>query len=106
MNSLLATAGGLLFAGEGTGELDAFDARTGDLLWQFQTRSGIHGSPVGYAVAQYVAVASGWGGWMKGYAPELYGAPRGGAILAFTLGPEQARGSEPPGAPGSTPTGR
>ncbi len=87
LGSLLVTAGDLVFAGEPTGEFDAFDARTGELLWQFQTGSGIHGSPVTYSVAgkQYVAVPSGWGGWLEGYAPELYGAPRGNALFVFAL---------------------
>ena len=26
-----------------------------------------------------------WGGWMKGYAPELYGANRGNALFVFAL---------------------
>jgi len=87
VGSVLTTAGGLVFAGEPTGEFDAFDARTGELLWQFQTGSGIHGSPITYSVngKQYVAVPSGWGGWMKGFAPELYGATRGSALFAFAL---------------------
>jgi alcohol dehydrogenase (cytochrome c) len=85
--SLLSTAGGLVFAGEPTGEFDALDARTGERLWQLQTGSGIHGSAVTYEVAgtQYVAVTTGWGGWVKGFAPELSAAPRGGAIFAFAL---------------------
>jgi alcohol dehydrogenase (cytochrome c) len=87
LGSVLVTAGDLIFAGEPTGEFDAFHARTGELLWQFQTGSGIHGSPISYSVAgkQYVAVPSGWGGWMEGYAPELYGAPRGNALFVFAL---------------------
>ena len=87
VSSLLATAGDLVFAGEPTGEFDAFDARTGALLWQFQTGSGIHGSPITYSVAgkQYIAVPSGWGGWLKGFAPNLYGAPRGAALYVFAL---------------------
>jgi alcohol dehydrogenase (cytochrome c) len=85
--SLLATAGDLVFAGEPTGEFSGFDARTGEKLWSFQTGSGIHSSPVTYSVdgRQYVAVHSGWGGWIKGFAPELYGAPRGDALVAFAL---------------------
>ena len=61
--SLLATAGDVLFTGEPTGESDAFDARTGRLLLQFQTGSGIHSNPITYSVSgkQYVAAASGWG---------------------------------------------
>jgi alcohol dehydrogenase (cytochrome c) len=87
LSSLLTTGGDLVFAGEASGEFDAFHARTGQLLWQFQTGNGIHGSPMTYSVGgkQYVAVPTGWGGWIKGFAPELYGAPRGHALVVFTL---------------------
>lgn len=46
-----------------------------------------HSSSVTYSVGgkQFVVVASGWGGRMKGFAPELYGAGRGGALIAFAL---------------------
>ena len=85
--SVLATAGNVVFTGEPTGEFIALDARTGERLWQFQTGSGIHSNPVTYSVGgkQYVAVASGWGGWMKGFAPELYGQSRGSAMFVFAL---------------------
>jgi len=85
--SVLTTAGGLVFTGEPNGMVDAFDARTGDLLWQFQTGSGIHSNPVSYSVAgkQYIAVPSGWGGWLEGFAPEMYGASRGTALYVFAL---------------------
>ena len=65
----------------------ALDARSGASLWQFQTGSGIHGSAIAYSVAgkQYIAVPSGWGGWAKGFAPELFGAPRGNALFVFAL---------------------
>lgn len=87
VSSILSTAGGLVFVGTGTGELAAFDAKTGELLWQFQTGSGIHGNPITYSVAgkQFIAVPSGWGGWMKGFAPELYGGTRGSALIVFAL---------------------
>lgn len=32
------------------GEFDAFDARTGELLWQFPTGNGIHCSPIASSV--------------------------------------------------------
>jgi alcohol dehydrogenase (cytochrome c) len=85
--SVLATAGDVVFTGKPTGEFVAYDARTGAQLWEFQTGSGIHSSPVTYSVngKQYVAVASGWGGWLEGFAPELYGAPRGTALVVFAL---------------------
>jgi alcohol dehydrogenase (cytochrome c) len=61
---ILTTAGGLVFAG-GTNDryFRAFDAKTGDPLWEFRTNSGVTGVPVTYVVdgVQYVAVMSGWG---------------------------------------------
>jgi lanthanide-dependent methanol dehydrogenase len=44
----------------------AVDARSGDLLWQFQVGSGIIGQPITYRGPdgrQYVAILSGVGGW-------------------------------------------
>jgi alcohol dehydrogenase (cytochrome c) len=85
--SLLTTAGGLVFAGEPSGTLNALHARTGEVLWTFNTGSGIHSNPVSYSVdgRQYIAVPTGWGGWVEGYAPEMYGAPRGTALIVFAL---------------------
>lgn len=61
---VLTTAGELVFAG-GTHDryFRAFHARTGELLWQHRTNSGVIGVPVTFAVdgVQYVAVQSGWG---------------------------------------------
>ena len=41
----------------------AFDAKTGQVLWQQRTNSGVTGVPTTYQVdgVQYVAVLSGWG---------------------------------------------
>jgi alcohol dehydrogenase (cytochrome c) len=52
-----------------------------------QTGSGIHSSPVTYSVKgkQYFAVPSGWGGWVKGFAPELAASSRGDALVVFSL---------------------
>jgi alcohol dehydrogenase (cytochrome c) len=62
--SVTATAGGLVLVG-GTNDryFRAFDAKTGDLLWQQRTNSGIMGMPVSYEVdgTQYIAIQSGWG---------------------------------------------
>jgi alcohol dehydrogenase (cytochrome c) len=62
--SVLSTGGGLVFVG-GTNDrmFRAFDAKTGELLWQQKTNSGIIGMPVAYQVGdtEYVAVQSGWG---------------------------------------------
>jgi lanthanide-dependent methanol dehydrogenase len=62
----LATAGGLVFYGTMDGWFKAIDARTGKLLWQFKTGSGIIGQPISYKGPdgrQYIAVPSGVGGW-------------------------------------------
>lgn len=85
--SVLATGGDLVFAGEPTGEFNALDARTGELLWQFQCGSGHHSSPITYSVdgRQYVAVPVGWGAWTEGFLPSMLGAPHGDALFVFAL---------------------
>jgi lanthanide-dependent methanol dehydrogenase len=62
----LTTAGGLVFYGTMDGWFKALDARTGKLLWQFQTGSGVIGQPISYRGPdgrQYIAIFSGVGGW-------------------------------------------
>jgi PQQ-dependent dehydrogenase (methanol/ethanol family) len=62
----VATAGDLVFFGTLDGWFKAADARTGKILWQFKTGSGIIGQPVTYRDPdgkQYVAILSGVGGW-------------------------------------------
>jgi PQQ-dependent dehydrogenase (methanol/ethanol family) len=73
----LTTAGGLAFYGTMDGWFKAVDARSGEVLWEFQTGSGIIGQPMTFEGAdgkQYVAVLSGVGGWA-------------GAIVAGDLDP-------------------
>jgi quinohemoprotein ethanol dehydrogenase len=52
------TAGGLLFHGEPDGNLQALNAKTGDILWQFQTGANETGPAAIYEVdgEEYVAV--------------------------------------------------
>ncbi|MFN3647986.1 MAG: PQQ-dependent dehydrogenase, methanol/ethanol family [Armatimonadota bacterium] len=85
--SVLATAGDLVFTGTPTGEVVAHHARTGECLWQFRTGSGIHSNPTTYSVGgkQYLAVPTGWGGWLDGFAPGLFGQPRGNSLFVFAL---------------------
>ena len=80
----VATSSGLVFTGDMRGYFMAFDARTGTLLWQFQTGSGIIGSPITYELdgTQYIAVPSGGiGGDMTFY----YTEPRAGNLWVFAL---------------------
>ena len=56
----VATAGDLVFFGQSQGLLNAVDADTGELLWQFQAAKGALGPPVTFLVDghQRIAVAS------------------------------------------------
>src|SRR5829696_2877078 len=85
--SLLTTGGNLVLAGEPTGEFNALDAGTGELLWQFQCGSGHHSSPTTYSVdgRQYIAVPTGWGAWTEGFLPGMLGAGQGSSLFAFAL---------------------
>lgn len=75
----LATAGNLVFTGEGNGHFNAYDARTGKTLWSFTGGAGCNAPPVTYSVdgKQYIAVACG-GNYQLGY-------PLGDAVLVFAL---------------------
>ena len=55
----LATAGGLLFFGEGGGTMMAVNATTGKPVWHFETGQTWRASPMTYMVGgkQYVALA-------------------------------------------------
>ncbi|MDQ3812001.1 MAG: PQQ-dependent dehydrogenase, methanol/ethanol family [Chloroflexota bacterium] len=95
----LATAGGLVFAGEGNGNLDAYDARTGARLWQFQTGAGANAPPVTYELdgQQYVAIASG-GNFQLNF-------PRGDTLWVFSLNGGLGPVAAPPlGGAGTTGT--
>lgn len=92
---VLATAGGVVFAG-GTNDryFRAFDARSGKLLWQQRTNSGVVGMPSSYALdgRQYVAVQSGWGvdaQRKQDFLDKAFGrkthVPQGGVLWVFAL---------------------
>jgi len=93
---VLATGGGLLFAG-GTNDrmFRAFDAKSGKILWEYPTASGVNGVPVSFQVdgKQYIAVQSGWGvdaARMQGRLNLLFPGkypevPQGGAIWVFAV---------------------
>ena len=60
----LATAGDLVFQGDGDGLFRAFDALDGRELWRFDAGLGIIAAPITYAVGgrQHVSVLVGYGG--------------------------------------------
>jgi outer membrane protein assembly factor BamB len=68
---VLATAGNLVFQGQGTGEFAAYAADTGKKLWSIQTKSAIDSIPVTFSVngEQYVITSVGWGSGSRLFAP-------------------------------------
>jgi quinohemoprotein ethanol dehydrogenase len=87
----LATAGGLVFQGLRTGEINAYRATDGEQLWSAPTSAGVVAAPISYAIdgEQYIAVAvgSGVGG---------YHGPKTGRMLAFKLGADVELPALPP----------
>ena len=92
---VLTTGGGLVFAG-GTNDryFRAFDAETGETLWEQRTNSGITGVPSSFMVdgVQYIAVQSGYGvdaqgmqGVINRTREENMQVPQGGVIWVFAL---------------------
>ncbi|MBV9290526.1 MAG: PQQ-binding-like beta-propeller repeat protein, partial [Hyphomicrobiales bacterium] len=79
IGGILATSGGLVFAGEGNGWFKAYDSSNGKALWQFQAGAGVDAPPSSYAVdgKQYIVVGAG-GNVQLDY-------KRGDNIIAFTL---------------------
>jgi PQQ-dependent dehydrogenase (methanol/ethanol family) len=79
IGGILATAGGVVFAGEANGWFKAYDASNGKILWQFQAGAGVNAPPSSYTVdgKQYVVVGAGGNVQID--------AKRGNSIVAFTL---------------------
>lgn len=79
VGGVLATAGGLVFNGEGSGDFAAYDAKTGEKLWRFACGAGVNAPPISYAIGgkQYVAVAAG--------GSQIWGFKQGGAVIVFGL---------------------
>ena len=93
---IMTTGGGLVFSG-GTNDrlFRAFDAATGEVLWEFPTNSGIYAPPSSFVVAgrQYIAVVSGWGQDARSMQSRINAAspgnfpevPEGGVIWVFAV---------------------
>jgi alcohol dehydrogenase (cytochrome c) len=93
---VLTTGGGLVFSG-GTNDrmFRAFDAKSGRVLWEHPTNSGIIGVPISFSVdgRQHVAVQSGFGidaramqGRLNRLNPGEYPeVPEGGSVWVFAL---------------------
>ena len=79
MGGTLATAGGLVFTGEGDGWFRAYDAENGDELWSFFAGAGVNAPPASYEVdgKQYIVVGAGGNTQLD--------FKRGNNIIAFTV---------------------
>ena len=98
---VLATAGGLVFAGEGetTGALIAYDSATGKKLWSHPTPNGIQAGAISYAVKgeQYIAVTAG-NGWRPTEGDAAARARQNGRMIVFKLN-GKGKMPKPPGPP-------
>jgi alcohol dehydrogenase (cytochrome c) len=88
---VLATAGNLVFTGNPEGYLLAFNAKTGELEYKFNTGSGVVSSPITWEQDgdQYITIVSGWGGavplWGGDVAQAVKDFNQGGTVWTFKL---------------------
>jgi PQQ-dependent dehydrogenase (methanol/ethanol family) len=88
---MLTTGGGLVFYGNIGGLFRAVDAKTGQMLWQIQTGSGISAGPMTYSIdgKQYVAVVSGRTAAIPAFLGKMgdkltSATPEGGTLFVFS----------------------
>ena len=79
IGGILATAGGLVFTGEGNGKFAAYNSSDGKELWSFRAGAGVNAPPSSYMIAdkQYIVVGAGGNTQLD--------FKRGNNIIAFTL---------------------
>jgi alcohol dehydrogenase (cytochrome c) len=79
IGGILATAGGLVFTGEGNGKFAAYNSSTGKELWSFRAGAGVNAPPSSYMVGgkQYIVVGAGGNTQVDFH--------RGNNIIAFSL---------------------
>ena len=75
----LATAGGLVFAGEGDGWFRGYEAASGRILWSFFAGAGVNAPAASYSIdgRQYIVVGAGGNNSLD--------FKTGNDIIAFTL---------------------
>lgn len=89
--AILSTAGGLVFAGDIDRRFRAFDAATGDILWETRLGTSVQGFPISFEVdgVQYIAVPTGLGGGspraQQVLVPEIRHPNHGNALYVFRL---------------------
>lgn len=87
--SVLTTGGGLVFVTDDARRFRAFDAETGDVLWEQILNSSAGGFPVTYMVdgEQYVAISAGGGGatTYRSITPEIRQPSGGNMLFVFKI---------------------
>ncbi|EHN67453.1 PQQ-dependent dehydrogenase, methanol/ethanol family [Comamonas testosteroni] len=83
----LTTAGNVVFQGTADGRLVAYNATSGEKLWEAPTGTGVVAAPSTYMVdgKQYVSVAVGWGG-VYGLAARATERQGPGTVYTFVVG--------------------
>ncbi len=87
---VMVTASDLVFEGTTNQTFNAFDARTGEILWEYPTQSAPVAGAITYEMngEQYIAINAGWGGGAalieRGAGIEMPRAPA--RLLVFKLG--------------------
>jgi quinohemoprotein ethanol dehydrogenase len=83
----LTTAGNLVFQGSADGRFVAYNAKTGEKLWESPTGTGVVAAPSTYVVdgKQYVSVAVGWGG-VFGLSQRVTEHDSPGTVYTFAAG--------------------
>ena len=82
----LSTAGDLVFQGTADARFMAFNAQTGQPLWESPMGTGVIAAPVTYEVdgTQYVSIAAGWGG-VYGKSQRASDLKTAGTVYTFAL---------------------
>jgi len=83
----LTTAGNLVFQGTADGRFVAYNAKTGEKLWQSPLGTGAVAAPATYMVdgVQYVSIAVGWGG-VFGISQRATETEAPGTVYTFAVG--------------------
>lgn len=84
---LLSTTTGLIMQADAEGKFSIRDDENGEVLWDYDIRSGGIASPVTYLVdgEQYITIFVGWGG-VVGQSENIAGRLHPGTVYTFKLG--------------------
>lgn len=91
LTGILSIEGGLVFAGDLDRYFKAFDAETGEVVWQTRLSNSVQGMPVSYGVdgKQYIAVTVGLGGGspraQAALVPDIRHPSSGNGLFVFAL---------------------